>query len=97
MAMTQDQSDNEEIPPGDDQSEEGRATAGAEGNDNVIECNEKSIQIDLNNVCFIYTFIISIQLLFFSESERDDEQRQTQKKSRRKALLLDNDTREQLI
>ncbi|XP_052218100.1 uncharacterized protein LOC127835702 [Dreissena polymorpha] len=60
-ALTQDQPDNEEIPPGDNQPQEGRATAGAE------------------------------------DSERDDEQRQTQKKSRRKALLLDNDTQEQLI
>ncbi|KAH3709532.1 hypothetical protein DPMN_068995 [Dreissena polymorpha] len=52
---SQDQPDNEEIQPGDDQPEEGRATAGAEGNDNP------------------------------------------QKKSRRKAILLDNDTQEQLI
>ena len=55
-------------------------------------------------MCFIYTFIIFIQLLYFSDSdsqdphlERDNEQRQPQKKSRRKALLLDDDTQEQLI
>ncbi|KAH3779933.1 hypothetical protein DPMN_157742 [Dreissena polymorpha] len=36
-------------------------------------------------------------MLYFSDSERDDEQRQPQKKSRRKALLLNNDTQEQVI
>ncbi|XP_064093789.1 uncharacterized protein LOC135206296 [Macrobrachium nipponense] len=67
-ALTQDQPDNEELLPGDDQSEEGRAAAGAEDSDSQPP-----------------------------HLERDYEQRQPQKKSLRKALLLDNDTQEQLI
>ena len=35
-ALTQDPPDDEELPPGDDQPEEGRAAAGAEGNYNVM-------------------------------------------------------------
>ncbi|XP_054629565.1 uncharacterized protein LOC129179832 isoform X2 [Dunckerocampus dactyliophorus] len=64
-ALTQDQPDDEEQPPGDDLPGKGRAAAGAE--DSVSQ---------------------------HPHLERDDEQRQPQKKYRRKALLLDNDTQE---
>ena len=54
-------------------------------------------------VSFIHLWFF-IQLLYFSDPdsqpphlERNDEQRQPQKKSRHKALLLDGDTQEQLI
>ena len=51
---------------------------------------------------YIYYFLFNCYIFSDSDSqhphlERDDEQRQPQKKSRRKALLLDNDTQEQLI
>eukprot|EP00057_Strongylocentrotus_purpuratus_P016517 XP_011670991.1 PREDICTED: mediator of RNA polymerase II transcription subunit 15-like [Strongylocentrotus purpuratus] len=67
-ALTQDQPDDKELPPGDDQPEEGRAAAGAEDSDSQ-----------------------------HPHLEKDDEQRQPQKKFSRKALLLDDDTQEQLI
>ncbi|XP_054613227.1 uncharacterized protein LOC129170069 [Dunckerocampus dactyliophorus] len=67
-ALTQDQLADEEQPSGDDQTEKGRAAAGAEDSDSQ-----------------------------HPHFERDDEQRQPQKKSRRKPLLLDNDTQEQLF
>ena len=63
-ALTQDPPDDDELPPGDDHPEEGRAAAGAEGN-YYDECNEQSIQIDLNNICFICTSMVFYLIVVF--------------------------------